>query len=63
MVDLMDCYLVAFTDESGRVHCIPFAKDDGGNAKANKLVRTIQEIGLKGGKYIPDRRNKSQNAA
>jgi hypothetical protein len=62
MVDLMDCYLVVFVDQSGTVHCVPFAKDKGGNAKANQLIRAIRETGLQAGKYIPDRQNKEAAA-
>jgi hypothetical protein len=57
MADLSDCYLIVFTDESGTVHTIPFSKANNGNARANALLKTVQEIGLQGGKYIPDKRN------
>jgi len=52
-LDIADCYLVVFTDEFGTFHCIPFAKKDDGNAKANKLLKTVREIGLTGEKYGP----------
>jgi hypothetical protein len=57
MADLADSYLIVFTDQSGSVHSVPFAKDDGGNSKANALLKTLHEIGLKAGKYLPDKRN------
>ena len=53
MFDLTNCYLVVFTDKFGTVHCVPFSKADGGNAKANKLLEAVAETGLKGEKYGP----------
>ena len=53
MIDITDCYLVVFTDEGATVHCVPFAKKDGGNSKANQLLETVRSIGLNGEKYGP----------
>lgn len=52
-----DSYLIVFTDQAGTVHCLPFAKKDGGNNKANQLLKTLREIGIQAGKYLPDKRN------
>jgi hypothetical protein len=53
MADITDCYLIVFTDEVGMLHCVPFAKQEGGNAKANRLLETVRAIGLTGEKYGP----------
>jgi hypothetical protein len=53
----MKSYLVVFTDQSGTVHCVPFAMQDAGNSKANKLVKALRAMGLQAGKFLPDRRN------
>jgi hypothetical protein len=53
----MNSYLVVFVDQSGAVHCVPFAKQDTGNSKANELVKTLRAIGLQAGKFLPDKRN------
>jgi hypothetical protein len=57
MFDLANCYLVVFTDQAGTVHCVPFAKDDGGNSRANDLLKTLRAVGLRAGKYLPDKQN------
>jgi hypothetical protein len=53
MIDIADCYVVLFADEAGTVHSVPFAKKEGGNAKANKLLETVRAIGLTAEKYGP----------
>jgi hypothetical protein len=52
-MNVADCYLIVFTDEAGSLHCVPFSKKDMGNAKANKLLATVREIGLAAEKYGP----------
>jgi hypothetical protein len=53
MVDLTDCYIVVFTDEAHTVHCVPFAKKEGGNAKANRFLEVVRAIDLTAEKYGP----------
>jgi hypothetical protein len=48
-------YLIKFTDQAGTEHCVPFSKQDGGNRKADTLLKALQEIGLTAEKYLLDK--------
>ncbi len=51
-IDITKCYIVAFTDDAGSVHSIvfPMSKEHA-NQHAEKLKKTLIEIGLSAEKY------------